>query len=202
MIKRLMLLALCGAVIIGSQAGCAKRVTRIGVDEVRDLSGRWNDTDSRLVAEEMIRDSLSHPWLTDFMASHAGMKPIIIVGRVRNKSHEHINTETFVLDLQRAITNSGRASFVASADEREDIRDERMDQDVNASEQSRKAPGKESGADFMLSGSINTIFDEEGSEKIGFYQVNLVLSSMADNRQVWFGDKKIKKYIERRAFRF
>ncbi|HEU0265162.1 MAG TPA: penicillin-binding protein activator LpoB [Geobacterales bacterium] len=202
MMKRLILFALCGTVILGTQAGCAKRVTRIGVEEVRDLSGRWNDTDSRLVAEEMIRDSLSHPWLTDFMASHGGKKPVIIVGRVRNKSHEHINTETFVIDLQRAITNSGRASFVASSEEREDIRGERMDQDVNASEETRKAPGKESGADFMLSGSINTIFDEDGRDRVAYYQVDLVLSSMADNRQVWFGDKKIKKFIERGSLRY
>lgn len=188
-------------VVAVAVAGCGKVVTRIDTNEVKDLSGRWNDTDSRLVAEEMIKDSLERPWITDFMISHGGKRPDIIVGKIRNKSHEHINTETFVLDLQRSITNSGRANFVASSEEREDVRNERKDQDVNALETTRKAPGKEAGADFMLSGSINTIFDEEGREKVGFYQVTLVMTNMADNRQVWFGDKKIKKFIERGRFR-
>jgi len=184
-------------------AGCGgKTVTRIPVEQVKDISGRWNDTDSRLVADEMIRDCLERPWLPDFTAAHGGKRPDIIVGRIRNKSYEHINTETFVIDLQRAITNSGRASFVAANEEREDVRKERLDQDINAAEASRKAPGKEAGADYMLSGSINAIVDEEKGEKVVFYQVNLVLTSMADNRQVWFGDKKIKKFIENGGVRF
>ena len=193
-----LLVALCGTL-----AGCGnnKAVTRINVEDVRDLSGFWNDTDSRLVAEEMIKDSLERPWITDFMIAHAGKRPDVIVGKIRNKSYEHINTETFVLDLQRSITNSGRANFVASGEERQDVRSERVDQDINAAEKTRKAPGKEAGADFMLSGSINAIIDEAGREKVMFYQVNLVLTNMADNRQVWFGDKKIKKFIQRGAFR-
>src|SRR6266540_3446927 len=117
-----LLVALCGIL-----AGCGnnKAVTRINVEDVRDLSGFWNDTDSRLVAEEMIKDSLERPWITDFMIAHAGKRPDVIVGKIRNKSYEHINTETFVLDLQRSITNSGRANFVASGEERQDVRSER-----------------------------------------------------------------------------
>ena len=42
--------------------GCGTKVTRIDADETVDLSGAWNDTDSRLVAEEMIADALAHPW--------------------------------------------------------------------------------------------------------------------------------------------
>lgn len=194
----LFVLLLTGLIV----SSCGKSVKRIGVEEVKDISGRWNDTDSRLVAEEMIRDCLDRPWITDFSASHAGKRPDIIVGRIRNKSYEHINTETFVLDLQKSITNSGRANFVAAGEEREDVRTERMDQDINAEEQTRKAPGKEAGADFMLSGAINSIVDEEKGEKVVFYQVDLVLTNMANNRQVWFGDKKIKKYIEKGSFRY
>ena len=48
-------------------SGCAtKQVKRIETDKVIDLSGRWNDTDSRLVAEEMVGDALSRPWIGNF----------------------------------------------------------------------------------------------------------------------------------------
>jgi uncharacterized protein (TIGR02722 family) len=182
-------------------AGCGTKVTRIDVDETVDLSGAWNDTDSRLVAEEMISDALSHPWTSDF-AGKRGRAPAVIVGTVRNFSHEHINMNTFVADMERALINSGRVEFVASSDERGEIREERTDQDLNASEQTRNEAGQETGADFMLKGQINTIVDAEGDEQVRYYQVDLTMISMADNRKVWLGQKKIKKLVENGKVRY
>jgi len=191
------------AVILASLllAGCSTKVTRIDADETVDLSGAWNDTDSRLVAEEMISDALSHPWTSDF-AGKSGRAPAVIVGSVRNFSHEHINMNTFVADMERALVNSGRVEFVASSDERGEIREERTDQDLNASEQTRNEAGQETGADFMLKGQINTIVDVEGDEQVRYYQVDLTMISMADNRKVWLGQKKIKKLVENAKVRY
>jgi hypothetical protein len=182
-------------------AGCGTKVTRIDVDETVDLSGAWNDTDSRLVAEEMISDALSHPWTSDF-AGKSGRAPAVIVGTVRNFSHEHINMNTFVADMERALVNSGRIEFVASSDERGEIREEREDQDLNASEQTRNEAGQETGADFMLKGQINTIVDVEDDEQVRYYQVDLTMISLADNRKVWLGQKKIKKLVENATVRY
>lgn len=182
-------------------SGCAgTQVARIEADSTTDLSGKWNDTDSRLVSEEMIADMLSRAWIERHQVTEGGM-PAVIVGDIRNRSHEFINTQTFTNDIERALVNSGRVIFVASSNERGSVRDERADQDVNASEETRNAMGRELGADYMLSGSINTIVDAEGRRQVVFYQVDLELISMADNRKVWLGQKKIKKDIERASFR-
>ena len=52
--------------LVFSLSACSRKVKRIGVDDVRDISGRWNDTDSRLVSEELIKDALSRPWVDDY----------------------------------------------------------------------------------------------------------------------------------------
>lgn len=179
---------------------CGTQVERIEPDEVRDLSGQWNDTDSRLVSEEMIADVLNRPWVTEFQGTHSA-RPAVIVGEIRNLSHEHINTGTFVADMERALINSGRVDFVASKVERGEIRQERTDQEVHAREDTRKEMGQELGADFMLQGAINTIVDQEGKEAVKFYQVDLTLISLADNRKVWVGQKKVKKYVKKGALR-
>ncbi|MAR90832.1 MAG: penicillin-binding protein activator LpoB [Pseudomonadota bacterium] len=180
---------------------CATSVERVATDSTIDLSGAWNDTDSRLVAEEMIQDALSRPWLTDY-TNRTGQRPAVIVGTVRNLSHEHINVNTFVADMERALVNSGRVDFVASRGERSEIREERIDQDLNAREDTRNAAGQELGADFMLKGQINTIIDVEGKEQVRYYQVDLTLISLADNRKVWLGQKKIKKYVKNAKLRY
>jgi len=187
--------AALGAVV--ALSGCATQVTRMDAGTVKDVSGHWNDTDSRLVAEEMIADCLSRPWYSNAQSANGGKNPTAIVGTVRNQSMEHIATDTFVEDLQRSLINSGKVDFVASKGERGDVRDERVDQDTNAAEETRKARGQESGADFMLSGSINSIVDQEGGRAVVFYQVNLKLLNMKTNQIAWNGQKKIKKFVER-----
>jgi len=180
--------------------GCSTVVKRLDSGEVTDLSGEWNDTDSRLVSEEMIRDVLSRPWINRFISAN-GNRPAVIVGGVRNLSHEHMNVATFINDIERELINSGEIDFVASKLERGEIRDERKDQELNASNETAKQMGQEYGADFMLKGSINTILDSVDDEQVRFYQIDLNLISLADNRKVWAGQKKIKKLIEKSAFR-
>jgi uncharacterized protein (TIGR02722 family) len=178
-------------------AACATSVKRLDVEEVKDVSGRWNDTDSQMVAEAMIQDCLAHPWVDQFRRVHPGKQPVLIVGTIANRSTEHINTQTFTKDLERAIINSGEATFVASSREREQLRSERDAQAGYTAEATRSFHGEESGADYMLIGTLNSIVDKEGRRSVVFYQVDLELVDMRTNRKVWIGDKKIKKYVKR-----
>jgi uncharacterized protein (TIGR02722 family) len=178
-------------------AGCAapRTVQRVAVDEVRDLSGRWNDTDSRLVAEEMLSDVLRRPWLSAFTAS-AGRKPVVIVGTVRNLSSEHIEMGTFVKDIERELINSGVVKFVASSAERSEVRDERLDQQSFATEESAKRLAAETGADYMLKGGIKTLIDAVDGQQVKFYQIDMELIHVENNEKVWIGSKKIKKVVK------
>jgi uncharacterized protein (TIGR02722 family) len=183
-------------------AGCTStNVSRVDAASVTDLSGRWNDTDSRLVAEEMVKDALARPWL-DASAKATGRRPVVVVGTVANRSHEHINVQTFISDLERELTNSQRVTFVANKGERDEIRNERRDQATHALEATQKAPGKELGADYLLRGTISTILDEAEGTKAMFYQVDLELVDLSNNVKTWFGQKKIKKVIERKRVIF
>jgi len=188
-------------ILVLSLGGCSTAVTRMDTAEVKDLSGAWNDTDSQTVAAEMMQDVLNRDWIAEFKGDKK-RKPAVIVGEVRNLSHEHISVSTFVQELQRNMINSGNVKFVASSTEREEVRGERTDQDTHASEATGKAMGKEKGADFMLKGTINTIIDASGRDQLRFYQVNLTLISLVDNEIVWNGEKKIKKFVKRSNLRF
>ena len=191
-----------GSILVSTLlTGCSTSVERIDAGQTVDLSGAWNDTDSQMVAQEMISDVLARPWYNNFTAK-TGKAPAVIIGTVRNLSHEHINTKTFVNEMERELINSGRVEFVASSDERNEIREERIDQDLNATESTRNAAGQEQGADFILKGQINTIIDTADSEQVRYYQVDLSLISLADNRKVWVGQKKLKKLVSNGKLRY
>ncbi len=178
-------------------AGCYKQVSRIDPSSVTDLSGRWNDTDSRLVANELISQSLSGPWVSRHTSISGGEAPAVIVGTFRNRTMEHIPVNTFIADLERAFINSGAVTMVASPQEREEIRAERSDQQDNARAGSRARMAYELGAEYMLQGDVTAIEDEEGREKVIYYQIDATLTDLESNVRVWAGQHRIKKYIER-----
>ena len=186
-------------IVIFMFAGCAsttRTVTRVSVEEVADQSGNWNDTDSRLVAEQMIKDLMYRSWLQDFVLEE-DRKPVLVVGTIRNLSSEHIQSETFIKDIERELINSGKVKFVAGNKERTEIRKERLEQQSYASDETAKRLAVESGADFMLQGGIKSNIDASGSKAVKFYQVDLELVNVESNEKVWIGSKEIKKYVKK-----
>ncbi|GAA4338649.1 penicillin-binding protein activator LpoB [Flaviaesturariibacter amylovorans] len=174
---------------------CSRQVSRISPNEQVDISGRWNNTDSRLVSEEMIQTVLNSNWLANHVQAK-GSKPTVIVGFVANKSHEHIDAETFVKDVEQSFVKTERVRLVQGGKKREELRAERADQQTNSSASTMKKFGLENGADYILQGSINSIVDAHKKKKEVYYQVNLELTNLETNEVVWIGDKKIAKLVK------
>ena len=202
--RRLAMLAL--AITTVALGACAPRVTRISPDQAIDLSGRWNDVDSRMVAEALIQQSFAasggQSWANRFAQTNGGERPTVIVGTIRNRSMEHVPVGTFVRDLERAYINSGSVQVVSSKGERDEIRGEREDQQEYAAADTRARLRMETGADYMLQGEIQSIEDREGGRSVVFYQVDLTLTDLESNGKVWVGQHKIKKFIDRPRFGF
>ncbi|MFL0807893.1 MAG: penicillin-binding protein activator LpoB [Oceanobacter sp.] len=197
-IKQSVAAALIGVAALSTLTGCGStEVKRIDASKEVALSDRWNATDSRLVAEEMITDMLSFPWASQFELQNDRL-PTIIIQRIANKSHEHIALDTFINDIKRSVIRSGKASFVAGGEEREAVRDERLDQELNAKE--AKQQGQELAADFALSGTVNSLVDKADNKRVTFYQVDLKLIDMESNIEVWNGQKKIQKFQKKSSF--
>lgn len=183
-------------VFIALLSSCSNRtVTRVSSDQQIDLSGRWNDIDSKQVAEAMINDVLNRPWREDFMRAE-NRKPVVIVGMIQNKTSEYIEPETFIKDIEREFINSSMVRVVQNSVFREKLREERAEQGEFASPETQAKWGKELGADFMMFGIMNATTDSYKKEKVVNYKINLELVDIETNEKVWLGDKEIKKYIK------
>jgi len=192
--------AACGALALAAGACATKRVSRIEPSAVTDLSGRWNDTDSRLVANQLVEQTLAAGWAKRYTDTHGGEAPTIVVGAFANRTLEHIAVGTFTKDIEKALITSGTARVVASGSERTGLRGERQDQQQNARADTRARQGQELGARYMLAGELQAIEDVDGRERVVFYQVDASLIDLETNAKVWVGQHKIKKYIERARF--
>ena len=173
------------ALAIAFSSCATRKVSRVNTNEVIDLSGRWNDTDSQLVSAEMIDDLLGARWLPVYESQHNNKRPVVVVGTVTNKSHEHINSETFIKDIEKAIIKNGSVRLVQAGEKRQELRTERDEQNQGyTSPETAKKWGLELGADFMLQGTINSIVDSYKKEQVVYYQVDL---EPTWKRTKWFG---------------
>jgi len=184
-----------------TSCGSSRTVTRTSTDTTVDLSGRWNDTDSRLTAKKMVDGLLDARWISSYVKENQ-KKPVVIVGTIKNNSSEHIQIKVFSKDIERELINSGEVKFVASSEERSEIRDERSEQQQYSSMETAKRLANETGADFMLRGVISTQNDSFDGQAVKFYQVDLELINLETNEKVWLDSKKIKKLVDQAGYGF
>lgn len=188
--------------LLAASCGSSEGVSRIDVEDDIDLTGSWNERDARMVSDALMTDVLAHHWLEVFQENNSEA-PVIIVGTVRNESMEHIDTEVITNALETELINTRQIDFVADPETREQIRDERLDQQRHADPESSARLASETGADYMLNGSINAIYDEteQGDMRTVFYSVSLQLTDLESNQIVWRGTEEIRKLVERSSVR-
>jgi uncharacterized protein (TIGR02722 family) len=191
MIRQLLLVSL----LFFLSFSCSRSVTRISPETDIDLSGRWNDADSRKVADQMIYDLFNSDDFKNFAASK-GSKPVIVVGYVRNKTSEHIDSDNYVRKMEVVIHNSNVADVVESSVFRDEIRKERAEQQDFADPATVKKFGKELGADLMLLGDMTSETDVYNKKRVVNYITTLFLTDIETNRRVWYGQHEIKKLVK------
>jgi uncharacterized protein (TIGR02722 family) len=191
MIRQLLLVSL----LFFLSFSCSRSVTRINPETDIDLSGRWNDADSRKVADQMIYDLFNSDDFKNFAASK-GSKPVIVVGYVRNKTSEHIDADNYVRKMEVVIHNSNVADVVESSVFRDEIRKERAEQQDFADPATVKKFGKELGADLMLLGDMTSETDVYNKKRVVNYITTLFLTDIETNRRVWYGQHEIKKLVK------
>lgn len=189
-------------------AGCfsSPSVKRVAEEEQIDLSGYWNDTDVRIVCDNLVSDCLNSPVVSKRLTEYEvknGSLPVVIVGQFRNTSDEHIDVSVISKRMEAALLNSGKVDFVASSSERDDLRQERIEQQSWASEETAKALANEIGADFMLIGSVKTVVDQIDRKAVRNYFVYAEMIEIETGKKIWIGENsEIKKYIKYPAAKF
>jgi uncharacterized protein (TIGR02722 family) len=170
-------------------------VSRVNPEEEMNLSGRWNDTDSRMVANKMTSEFLNSEKYKEYAAA-LGKKPAIITGVIKNRTTEHIDASNYIKKFELAIYNSGVAELVESDEQRDKIRLERVQQQDFSDPATIAQWGKEVGANLMLFGEMTSETDVYNNKRVVNYLTTLFLTDMETNKRIWYGQHEIKKFIK------
>lgn len=160
--------------------------TKVSTDvAAEDINGYWSQKDVNEISKAMIDEVILSPRVAKFEVANARV-PVVIVGKISNKSRENIDTSLLAKSFQTAIINSGVLEFVADAGQRTQLREEKADQ-ADYAYDTAKSIGNEQAADFMLQGSVSTLVQTEGKNSVRSYTVDMQLIDIESNRIIWQG---------------
>ena len=183
--------------------GCATNgVQRIDPNKQTDLSGYWNDTDVRIIADTLVQECVNAPAIIRYIKENQ-TEPVIQLGSFSNRSDEHLDTAILATKFKVALINSGKVKFSADKVVKEELREEILEQQDWANEDTAKKLANETGADFLLIGSVRTIVDSIPGETVRTYQVIAELYDIETSEIVWSGENMdIKKYMKRSSYKW
>lgn len=183
-----------------SQTG--RTVQRVDPNAQVDLSGNWNDTDANVIAQVMMRDCLSRPWVAKHKANSQGRDPVIKLYPIRNRTSERINTKFFTKQVEQELLNSGAVQVVAALEEAGDARHERTEQAYHASDATKKEQQQETGTDYLLNGWIVSQNDRVGGESVRAYLVTMEMINAESQRKIWMKTHRIKKRVSQPEYQW
>ncbi len=189
-------LVLMAMLCVSSVFAKKPKVKRVDADTVIDLDGYWNDTDIRMVCESLVKDCVQSPRVAKFEKT-TGHMPCVVIGKIKNDSSERIDTSIVAKRMQTAIINSGVLEFVADANERVELREEKNDQAEHVEYGTAKEIDAEKAADFLMTGSVKTQVQSADKYTVRSYFVYVTLTDIQSNKIIWQGENsEIKKYIK------
>lgn len=164
------------------------------IERANLLNDKWSESDMQKVVKDLVASLVAHRSI-----AAAKSEPLVMVTQLQNKTSEHIDTQS-VMDMVRVeLMNSGKVLFV-DKEARGDIKDEYDYQNSGmVSQNTKKGPGKQEGADYILNGRLDSIVQEVGKDKTVYYKVTLNLTSLERNVIVWSGYKQIRKIYKKKS---
>lgn len=158
------------------------------------MNDQWSETDMQVAVKALVNSLVSHNSI-----ANAKRPPIVIVTNLQNKTSEHIDTQNIMDMIRVELTNSGRVNFI-DKEAREDISNEYGYQNSGmVSDETKKGPGGQVGADFIINGRLDSIVQEIGKEKTVYYKLTLNLTNLKTSVITWTNHKEIRKAYKKKS---
>ena len=174
-------------------AGCAqKSVVRYGdatAVETTDIS--FGSTDLQKVAGEMTDSLLLSPVIGTLTQNK---RPVMFVERIKNKTSEHIDTESITDSVSTKLLRSGKFRFVDMS-RVEAAREQMKFQQDGGMVDTNKAVqfGKQIGAEYMLYGNLSSIVKSNKDKSDVYYKFTLRLMDLESGLVEWADETEIRK---------
>ncbi len=165
-------------------------------NRVELLDDKFNEADMQQMADTVIKAMVACPYVVN-----ASKPPVVIVEKVQNRTQEHIDMVSMTDMIRTALVKSGKVRFV-NKEERGTVDEEYKYHAGGAvSGATAKARGKQTGADYILSGALATNIQELGKDKLIYYKLTMNLTNLETTTIDCSEEKQVRKKYEKQRYR-
>lgn len=158
----------------------------------------FGSTDLQLIAAKMVDDIVSFPPIVEMTSQR---RPVLFVDKIKNKTTEHIDTESITDSVQTKLLQSGKFRFVDMTAVKQIQEQMQFQMDSGMVDPAKAvAFGKQTGAEFMLYGNLSSIVKRNSKAQDVYYKFTMKLVNLETGIMEWAGEKEIRKSGEKTFF--
>ena len=151
-----------------------------------------------MIAAKMVDDMMVFPPIVQMTQNR---RPVVFVDRIKNKTTEHVDTESITDTIQSKLINSGKFRFVdMSVVDRVRQQLEYQSDSGMVDQSTAAAMGRQIGAELMMYGNFSSIVKRDGRTKDVYYKFTLKLLNIQTGIIEWTNEKEIRKTRSKSLF--
>ncbi len=194
-IKTLLAVAAIGTLAL---SGCASTMQYGDAGSAKPISTEFGSSDLQQIAESMVDSMISFPPLVELTSSK---RPVVSVDKVKNKTMQHIDTESVTDSIRAKLLRSGKFRFIDRTTDAQTIEELKTQQDSGlVDKKSAVQFGQQLGAEFLLTSNFSEIVQKAGSTTDVYYKFTMSLKNLKTGILEWSDEKEIRKVFKRGTF--
>lgn len=189
-------MALAGLLILG--AGCATKVRYGDATSAQPMSTDFGSSDLQQIAAAMVDSLLGSPTV---VRETAARSPVLLVDMVKNKTMQHIDTESVTDSIRTKLIQSGKFRFLDRTTDQAALNEFNAQRESGLVDPNKAVPmGTQYGAEYILTASLSQIEERIGNTTDVYYKFTMNLKNLRTGLLDWAEEKEIRKISERRWF--
>ena len=165
-------------------------------NEIDLLSDEWAPSDLQLIAKKVVGDLQASPAFAQIQG-----RPVVIVGKLKNSTSEHIDMQSLADKIQTQLANTGKFAFV-DASARQAVAEEYEYQGSGyVRPDQAKGPGQQIAPDYIMTGDLASIKQRVGSDEFIYYKMTAKLTNLRTGILEWTDEKELKKKFVKQGVR-
>jgi hypothetical protein len=181
-------------------SGCASTpvVSYGDVTAMQTVSTDFSSSDLQQIAGTMVDSLLIFPEVVEVANQR---RPVLLVEVVKNKTMQHIDTESVTDTIRTKLIRSGKFRFIDRTTDDAAVNEIKTQQNSGLVDKAKSvAVGQQYGAEYILTGNISEIEQSSNRVRDVYYKFTLNLKNLTTGILEWSDEKEIRKTAKRRAF--
>ena len=172
-------------------AGCAHQVSYGDAGSAKPLSTDFGSSDLQQIAESMVDSLVTFPPIVQLTGQR---RPVVSVDKVKNKTMQHIDTESVTDSIRARLIRTGKFRFIDRSTDAAAIEEIKTQQDSGLVDPNSAVEfGKQQGAEFLLTANFSEIKQKGGSVTDVYYKFTMNLKNLKTGILEWSDEKEIRK---------